>query len=532
MAAVAHGAKVTVYREASSSPARSPPMCLETVSISAAESVHAAAFSVDGRLLATGGTLGIISLYHLAGGTEPLRVLRGHESYVHSIAFSPDGIHLVSASEDSTVRVWSIDEKQQSTVLHGHSSAVYCALFSPDGRLIVSGGEDASVRLWTLMAGRNESYTLCAHASPVLSVAFSRNGAMLASGGMDKSIVLWKVAGRTQQRSLCGHEDAVRCLCYSADGSLLYSGSDDATVKVWSVDSGVLVRTLVGHKSYVMSLCISANCFSSPLLVTASRDRRILLWNADTGDQLAALTAHTDTVRCVAFPAAGSILCSVGYDQTVRLWFLKQAQPCVTISCTSQVTAVAFAPVSGVIAVGTDRGELCMYSGETGAVFHRAATLHKAAVTCLSFSQPSVDGGEVMLASADASGVLRIWCNALTKCACCGELSASKEKGKCSQIFVLEWSTDAKIIASADYCSVSLWFASTRTLCCAAKITSVVSALKFVESNDVAVEVTFIDGVKQRVPHTEGGWFEASMRNIALRVRNAIKGYRESKSKQ
>jgi WD40 repeat protein len=45
-----------------------------------------------------------------AGGKEVLEAevaeVRGHDDYVHAVAWSPDGTRLISASGDRTVRVW------------------------------------------------------------------------------------------------------------------------------------------------------------------------------------------------------------------------------------------------------------------------------------------------------------------------------------------------------------------------------------------------------------------------------------------
>jgi WD40 repeat protein len=77
--------------------------------------VYGVAFSPDGRRLAAGCADNGIRLWDVAtarggGGKEVLEAevaeLRGHEDYVHAVAWSPDGTRLISASGDRTVRVW------------------------------------------------------------------------------------------------------------------------------------------------------------------------------------------------------------------------------------------------------------------------------------------------------------------------------------------------------------------------------------------------------------------------------------------
>jgi WD40 repeat protein len=64
--------------------------------------------------------------------------LAGHTNYVLSVAFSPDGQHIVSGSADNLVKVWSVSGGKEVASLAGHTSYVYSVAFSPDGQHIVS----------------------------------------------------------------------------------------------------------------------------------------------------------------------------------------------------------------------------------------------------------------------------------------------------------------------------------------------------------------------------------------------------------
>ncbi|KAJ6630369.1 WD40-repeat-containing domain protein [Mycena sp. CBHHK59/15] len=63
----------------------------------------------------------------------------GHTNRLTSVAFSPDGKHIVSGSDDRTVCVWDAESREAlGAPFKGHTAWVTSVAFSPDGKCIVS----------------------------------------------------------------------------------------------------------------------------------------------------------------------------------------------------------------------------------------------------------------------------------------------------------------------------------------------------------------------------------------------------------
>ena len=247
--------------------------------------IYSVTFSPDGQMLATGEErLGGVQLWNMAQpGSKPTLI---SEAPGYSLSFSPDG-HMLAAAGYKQIQVWNLRQLEtKPVVLEGHENYVTSVAFGPDGHSIASGSKDNTVRLWKLGQSNTAPIILHGHEKPVTSLAFAPNGHTIASGSEDNTVRLWDLhQPNADPIVLRGHEDKVRSVAFSVDGQTLASSSNDQTVRLWwglrqsNAAPTILRAVLESPSDGFSSVAFSPN---GQALASGSDDGSIRIWNVRT----------------------------------------------------------------------------------------------------------------------------------------------------------------------------------------------------------------------------------------------------------
>ncbi|KAG8755155.1 hypothetical protein FRC12_010980 [Ceratobasidium sp. 428] len=171
--------------------------------------------------------------------TKSDQLIRGHQSWVSAVAYSPDGTRIVSGSWDRTIRIWDAKTGQPiSQPLHGHTHSITSVTYSLDGSRILSSSEDKTFRVWDAYSGQPMGQPL---EGPRLiknePFAYSPDGICIISPAQySQTIDVWNIyTGQPVGQPLAGHTNMIICVAYSPDGTQVVSGSGDSTIRIWDV---------------------------------------------------------------------------------------------------------------------------------------------------------------------------------------------------------------------------------------------------------------------------------------------------------
>jgi WD40 repeat protein len=273
-----------------------------------------------------------------------LQVFEGHTSPVWAVAVLPDGRRAISASGDTSIKLWDLETGICLRTFEGHTGAVHTVALSSDGRRALSGsgpleeGYDHALTLWDVETGRCLR-VLEGHRYRTKTVAFLPDGHRAISGGSDKDLKLWDLDSGNCLQTLHGHTAWVEALVLLPDGRCTLSAGGDKTLKLWDLHAGHCLRTIEGHVGGVNALALLPDGCRA---LSASDDKTLKLWDLHTGHCLRTMEGHTGRVRAIALVSDGTRVLSGGDDKTLRFWDLNSGQ-CLRIieGHTDEVNAVA-----------------------------------------------------------------------------------------------------------------------------------------------------------------------------------------------
>uniref|UniRef100_A0AAY5K987 WD repeat-containing protein 48 n=1 Tax=Esox lucius TaxID=8010 RepID=A0AAY5K987_ESOLU len=198
-------------------------------------------------------------------------------SYIGLIVFC---ILVISASSDTTVKVWNAHKGFCMSTLRTHKDYVKALAYAKDKELVASAGLDRQIFLWdvntlTALTASNNTVTtssLSGNKDSIYSLAMNQMGTVIVSGSTEKVLRVWDPRTCAKLMKLKGHTDNVKSLLLNRDGTQCLSGSSDGTIRLWSLGQQRCIATYRVHDEGVWALQVN-EAFTH--VYSGGRDRKI-----------------------------------------------------------------------------------------------------------------------------------------------------------------------------------------------------------------------------------------------------------------
>jgi WD40 repeat protein len=380
-----------------------------------------AAFSPDGRWIASGSNHFVVKLWDAATGEEAL-MLRGHGGPVNLVAFGPDSRRLASTGLDRMVRIWELPSGRLLKSLPGLPGYVAGLAFSVDGSRLAAAGPNHTVRIWDATTGaelgdfRDRTLGGFGYGSSDTSrVAFSPDGTRIASAAghsatRNDEVLIYDVAEKTVTMRLQGHAGDVPAVAYSPDGQFLVTGSADRTLRRWDAKTGQQLLVFRGHGGAVHDVAYSPD---GRRIASASSDRSAKVWDAISGEELFTLRGHTSDLYSVAFSHDGTRLVSLSGladNPEVKVWNLAVGQEAHVIpDHLGKVRGVAVSPDGRLVASAAFQKGTKLWDARTGRLVHELDRQYMDSAVAFSPDGTLVAAGGTHDSYQQAKPAIRVW---------------------------------------------------------------------------------------------------------------------------
>lgn len=245
-----------------------------------------AAWSPDGRYLATGTVGGTIIIWDSVLGEESFRVIVQVDKPIKKIIWSPDSKKIMSIIENAAPRLWAMDKSGRLNLGDSnpqHITGTPQASWSPDSIYIAAAGLEGvrfislySVTIFNVSTGQLSKSLKAEHTNaPIGLVAWTPQGDYIAVGYLDNTVIIWDaVAGKS--KFIIENTSKLNCFAWSPDGLKLALGLADHIALLDLLEKKALrFRINKNFKS------LAWNSSSSNILATAAEDTKAYIYNLD-----------------------------------------------------------------------------------------------------------------------------------------------------------------------------------------------------------------------------------------------------------
>ncbi|KAJ8690154.1 hypothetical protein PTI98_011612 [Pleurotus ostreatus] len=316
------------------------------------EPIKSVAISADGQYLALGSSIAGVEtrrlnlLDHATGHRELLAVSRARR-----VAFSPDGLKIAAALDDSTIKIYNRISADDPAIriLIGHRDWIRFLAFSPNGYYLVSGSDDCTIRVWDVSADNLGQQTVA------VKVINSGQGVVRTVAvhleyqtGPNEETEGDRTIQPTSNTVLGNHQ-------LNPDASI--QGPHIADINTFEDTTSVFPRVA---RTYTPALTIISGSDDGSICIHREGPEGFM--KTEKLEE-----RHSTWIRCVAISQSGDMIASASDDCTIRCWEVKAEKGTKTVAkyhTKSAVCSLAFSKDGKKLVTGNYLGEIQVWDAD------------------------------------------------------------------------------------------------------------------------------------------------------------------------
>ncbi len=297
-------------------------------------------------------------------------VQKGHGAVVKSVAYSPNGKYVVTASRDKTAKLWSVALGLEIRTFIGHEHTINNITFSPDGTKIATSSADKTAKIWDIETGEI-LWSTAVFQQYITSVSFSPDGVKLAVGGHEEEVIIFDINSKDTVKVFEVNPD--RGFGYgidtefSSDGLWFAIGEDDRTVSIYSTKNWELVYTFKPKEGSCQG-CGSFVAFSpnNKFVAKLSNDGTLEEFNLSDGSLRHVYKDKLKDISAVRYTSNGAYLLGAS-EKSIGVFDTKKKELASTFTPeVKEINDVVFTPDSKHILIAGNNNKATLWDWKKG----------------------------------------------------------------------------------------------------------------------------------------------------------------------
>ena len=248
------------------------------------------------------------------------------ESSIWALALSHDDQFVFAGGVDRLVKMYSLADLKRMKSFEGHSGDVNKIVISSDNRWMFTASDDGSIRLWTLNDVVPRCVVLFTSRAQFFALDLSRNDQILVAGGAEGVVYVYEVGNSfNQPGSLVktfSHGYEIWSMKISPQNNFFAYGDDYGKLSVCLFNDWTQLKGLSAGGRF-SDIDISPD---EKIIIGASRDSTVRVYFKEV-DKEFCFDGHSDWVKKAVFIDKGTRVVSIGDDKKLKIWKVPEPDP-------------------------------------------------------------------------------------------------------------------------------------------------------------------------------------------------------------